>query len=70
MLDIILTGLMDAGCSQKEIDIAERLYVTGQDIALINHLKICRCKLMDQLHVCQKKVDCLDFVIRKTEKEI
>lgn len=70
MLDTILTGLKDAECSQNEIDIAKRLYVTGQYDALINHLKICRCQLIDQLHVFQKKVDCLDFVIRKTEKEI
>ena len=29
-----------------------------------------RCRLMDELHESGRKVDCLDFLIRSTEKEM
>ena len=29
-----------------------------------------RCRLMDELHESGRKVDCLDYLIRTTEKEM
>ena len=33
-------------------------------------MKVIRCDLMEALHQSQRRVDCLDYLIRKTEKEI
>jgi len=33
-------------------------------------MKAFRCDLMDALHQSQRRVDCLDYLIRLTEKEI
>ena len=32
-------------------------------------LRMLRCRLMDELHACQRKVDQLDWLIRETEKQ-
>jgi hypothetical protein len=33
-------------------------------------MKSDRCRLIDELHECGRKIDHLDFLIRQTEKEI
>ena len=35
----------------------------------IRKLRLLRCDLIEELHRSQRKVDCLDFLIRQTEKE-
>ena len=47
---------------------AARLLQNEQTDALIRHLRLCRCELMEQLHESQKRVDCMDYLIRQTEK--
>ena len=54
-LEKILSNLSDAGCGNDELEHAKQLYE-------------CRCKRMDELHESQRKVDCLDFLIRRTAK--
>ena len=36
----------------------------------IQKMKSDRCRLIDELHECGRKIDNLDFLIRQTEKEI
>ncbi len=67
-LDWILTGMRDAGCGPEAIITAERLCGAGHYSELIKHLRKCRCDLMEELHQSQKRVDCLDYVIRQAEK--
>ena len=64
----ILTGLEDAGCTPEEIRDAERLCGRNDPDALVRHLRRCRCSRMEELHESQRKVDCLDYLIRETEK--
>ncbi len=33
-------------------------------------MKMARCAALDELHESGRKVDCLDFLIRKTEKDL
>ena len=66
----ILTNLEDAGCGEEEIDKAKRLYETGNTEALIRYFRKCRCSRMEELHESQRKVDCLDYLIRQTQKAI
>ena len=69
-LEKMTTALSDAGCGQEAIAKAERLLAAGQSEDLIRHLRLCRCDLMDDLHERQRRVDCMDYLIRQTEKEM
>ena len=63
-----LTNLSDAGCGNKELWKAQRLYEAGDTEALIRYFRTCRCSRMEELHESQRKVDCLDFLIRQATK--
>lgn len=67
-LNRLLEGMADAGCSREEIQEAQRLAKTGDGAALKRHLRKCRCSLLDEMHESQKRVDCMDYLIRQVEK--
>lgn len=67
-LEKILTNLSDAGCGSDELQKAKQLYEAGDTEALIRFFRKCRCSRMDELHESQRKVDCLDYLIRQTAK--
>ena len=69
-LERMAMALSDAGCGQDAIERAAQLLEEGRMEALIRHLRLCRCDLMDELHERQKRVDCMDYLIRETEKAI
>ena len=69
-LEKILANLSDAGCGNKELEKAKQLYEAGDMEALIRHFRRCRCSRMEELHESQRKVDCLDFLIRQTAKNM
>lgn len=68
-LENILTNLSDAGCGDEEVKKARQLYEAGDKEALIRYFRKCRCSRMEELHESQRKVDCLDFLIRQTTKD-
>ena len=70
MTQAVKENLIDAGCSEDSAQAVERLYRAGQLGDALRQMKVLRCGLMDQLHQSQRKVDCLDYLIRQTEKEI
>ena len=67
-LEKILTNLSDAGCGSVELQKAKQLYEAGDTEALIRFFRKCRCSRMEELHESQRKVDCLDYLIRQTAK--
>lgn len=67
-LEIILTNMEDAGCGEEELKKASLLYKAGDSEALIRYFRKCRCSRIEELHENQRKVDCLDYLIRQTEK--
>ena len=69
MADMAL-ALSNAGVGQEAIETAERLLAANRTEDLIRHLRLLRCDLMDDLHKTQRSVDCMDYLIRKTEKAI
>ena len=69
-LEKILTNLSDAGCGSDELLKAEQLYEAGDTEALVRYFRKCRCSRMEELHESQRKVDCLDYLIRQTAKAI
>ena len=66
----MIGDLTDLGCGSDQKETAKRLYDTGQIEELIRYLKKCRCSLMDEMHESQRKVDRMDFLIRKAEKRV
>ena len=67
-LEKILTNLSDAGCGSEELQKAKQLYEAGDTEGLIRYFRKCLCSRMDELHESQRKVDCLDYLIRQTAK--
>ena len=63
-------NLSDAGCSDTAAKDIIRMCEAGDMEGAIRIMKKDRCRLMDELHESGRKVDCLDFLIRLTEKEI
>ena len=64
----MIDNLADAGCTKHDAEIAGELFKNGQTDELIQFLKKCRCSLMDEMHESQRKVDCMDFLIRRAER--
>ena len=69
-LKAMLDNLADAGCTKHDAEIAEELFKNGQTDDLVLFLKKRRCKLMDEMHESQRKVDRMDYLIRRAEKEL
>ncbi|MBQ9708486.1 MAG: hypothetical protein IJV66_04805 [Firmicutes bacterium] len=68
-LKAMIDSLSDIGCSTEQEKKAKMLYESGQKAELIRYLKCCRCNLVDEMHESQRKVDRIDYLIRKAEKE-
>ena len=64
----ILQNMRDAGCAEKEIDRVGKMLKSGREDEVLHCLKRCRCTLIEELHRSQRRVDCLDHLIREREK--
>ena len=62
--------MRDAGCSDADIERVCNLYEAGFEDEIVKCLRRCWCDLIDELHRSQRKVDCMDRLIRSTEKAI
>ena len=69
-LDKILSSLQDAGCGEAELKKAKQLFDSGDSEEMIRHFRKCRCSRMEELHKSQRKVECMDYLIRQTAKAI
>ena len=71
-MDIIelKTNLADAGCGTQAAEYILKAYADGKLDDSLRMMKRDRCRLMEELHESGRKVDCLDFLIRRTEKEL
>ena len=66
----IRQNLTNAGCSSKDIEEILLQVETGNMKEALHGMKKARCKRMDEMHECARKVDCLDYLIRNTEKQL
>ncbi len=63
-------SLSDAGCcDEAKTAILER-FESGSINEMLRLLKKERCRAMDEYHECGRKVDCMDFMLRKIENEM
>ncbi len=70
MAETIRNNLMDAGCAEDSAALVERLCAAGRLDDALHQMRVIRCNLIDELHQSQRRVDCLDYLIRQTEKEM
>ncbi len=68
-LNAMIENLSDFGFSEEQKKTLKIISETGPKSELIRYLKKCRCVLMDEMHESQRKVDRMDYLIRKAEKE-
>ena len=66
----LIQGLSDAGCSAETAERISRLCEAGSYDEALHQMKVQRCTLVEQMHESQRKVDYMDFLIRKQEKQI
>ena len=69
-LDKLKECLKDAKCSEQSINDIERMFCLGQEQEALQKMKSARCSKLEEMHDCCKQIDCLDYLIRQTEKEI
>ena len=69
-LESIIGNMKDAGCCDADIKRVGNLYEAGFEIEIVKCLRRCRCDLIEELHTNQRKVDCIDRLIRLAEKTI
>ena len=67
-LKMMIDCLSDIGVDDEHKEMAKQFLESGQKSELIGYLKRCRCTLMDEMHESQRKVDCMDFLIRRAER--
>ena len=66
-LSEILTNLADAGCDETAMEKAAQIYESGNHAEMIRYLRCCRCGLVEKMHESQRRVDRLDYLIRKVD---
>ena len=66
-IEKIIVNMGDAGCSRTDIERVRNLHEAGFNDEIIKCLRRCRCDLIEELHRNQRRVDCLDHLIRTAE---
>ena len=65
----LIQNLADSGCDAETSARICRLYRAGYVDDAIRSLRCFRCVLMDELHRSQARVDCLDYLVHRLQKE-
>ena len=58
-------GLRTIGCDRE---LCDRIVSESDRNRRLQELKVLRCRLIEEMHEVQKKVDCLDHLIRIQKK--
>lgn len=66
----MMQNLRDIGCGEEMTARIFGLYQAGYVDDAVRSLRVFRGKLMDDLHERQSRVDCLDFLVRRLQKDI
>lgn len=67
--DAIIQNLKDAGCDQATIQIFLTDFHRGEQSKGIRLLEKHRRTLLDDLHLEQKRIDCLDYLLFTLQKQ-
>ena len=66
-IEKLLISMGDAGCPDSDIERVRSLHEAGLDDDIVRCLRRYRCDLMEELHRSQRRVDCMDQLIRAAE---
>ena len=69
-IEAVIRNMADAGCGAGDIERVRMLHEAGFDEDIISCLRKCRCDLVEEMHRSQRRVDCMDRLIRSTESRI
>lgn len=61
-------ALEDAGCDDRLINECIKIAETQQSTKLLKPLSRHRAVLLDSLHECQRRIDCLDYLLCRIRK--
>lgn len=67
--DGLRRNLHDAGCEDADIQKFLELERAGRRQEQYRLLAVHRAQLLDQLHVSQREIDCLDYLVYMMKKE-
>lgn len=62
--------LSDSGMPPDQIHAVIAYLQTGKKKEAAAILKAWRIELLDQLHACQKRIDCLDYFLQNHKEEL
>ncbi len=65
----IVQNLKDAGCSDEAIARLLKCKERGDNKELLCLLSRHRAELLDDVHRCQKRIDCLDYLVYQLKKK-
>ena len=60
--------LKDAGCEKQAQNKICSLFEQKDYVSVMKELRIVRCNLIEEMHKVQRRVDCIDDLIRNQEK--
>ena len=60
---LLIRNLKDAGCGETDIQLFLKLGQAGRRRDQLRLLATHRAALLDQLHVSQRQIDCLDYLV-------
>ncbi|MBP3736348.1 MAG: hypothetical protein J6I56_04945 [Lachnospiraceae bacterium] len=66
----LIQGLSDAGCNEETAQRIVALYESGSYDEVLHQMRVQRCALIDEMHESQRRVDRMDYLIRKQEKQM
>ncbi|HIZ77161.1 MAG TPA: hypothetical protein H9669_06035 [Firmicutes bacterium] len=67
--DQLFQNLKDAGCDGRTVETFFKLRKEGRQKEVLRLLSLHRASLLDQLHVSQQRLDCLDYLIYTMKRE-
>ena len=60
---LLIRNLKDAGCEEADIQRFLQLGQEGRQREQLRLLAMHRATLLDQIHVSQRQIDCLDYLV-------
>ena len=66
---LLLQNLQDAGCDARTVERCMQLFREGEGAVAAQLLRRHRHSLVETLHICQNKIDCLDYLLFRLERE-
>lgn len=66
--DAVIQNLKDAGCSERFVDCFLVYYDKGEKEGQMKLLESWREDLLEQVHIGERKISCLDYLAYRLEK--